>query len=564
MFHNSPSQVIPVYETIEGGVILPSTCTLPNNIPHESGRVYLAIGGESGLVKVWEMTGGKLLYTQETSYVSKAEEEGGLAIVQLKYNASTNQLAVVSADHNVLIHNVKTFFCARQLIGFSDEILDLAFVGKKDRFLAVASNSPDIKLYDTTSMNCVILKGHTETVMSLAAHKNYLLSSSKDKSIRLWLVDAGDALRVRCVAVAKKHTASVGSVAMGHNSSICASASQDTCLKAWKIVGDGEKVELSCVATQVAHDKDINCVAISPLDNFIATASQDKTAKVWNAADLSLVATLRGHRRGIWCVRFAPEDKVLLTTSADCTMRLWSMAGECLKSFDCDESSILRGEFISRGMQILSAGSDGLIKVWNIKTSDCATTLDQHEGRIWTLAVTGSGAHFYSGGSDSQLIRWRDVTVERKAEVLKVAQEGVLQEQELMNLLRQRKMLKALKLALRLEKPLLSLRIVNEVLRSQDVGLRETVQSLSDMHKEALLKHASNWNTNSRNARAAQLVIEIVLEQVLLKDHQPKGLGRTVEELLPYTERHFNRLTEFAKDLQFVEYTLKAMQPHGK
>lgn len=329
-------QIIPVYETIEGGAILTSACTLPNNIPFQKECVYLAIGGESGLVKIWEMTKGQLLYTQAKSYVSRAEEEGGLAIVQLKCNARTNQLAVVSADHNILIHNLKTFFCSRQLIGFSDEILDLAVVGKKDRYLAVASNSPDIKLYDTTSMNCVILKGHTETVMSLAGHKNLLLSSSKDKSVRLWLIDATDSLRVRCVAVGAKHTSSVGSVAMGHtnNSSICASASQDTCLKVWKIpekiVADteDEPVALQCLATQVAHDKDINCVSIAPTDKLIATASQDKTAKIWNATDLSLVATLRGHRRGIWSVRFSPVDQVLLTTSADCTMKLWSTSGE--------------------------------------------------------------------------------------------------------------------------------------------------------------------------------------------------------------------------------------------
>lgn len=313
-----------------------NTCTLPNNIPFNKDFVYLAIAGESGLVKIWEMTQGKLLYTQEKSFVSKAEEEGGLAVIQLKYNATTNQLAVVSADHNILIHNLKTFFCSRQLIGFSDEILDLAFVGKKDRFLAVSSNSPDIKLYDTNSMNCVILKGHTETVMSLAAHKNMLLSSSKDMSIRLWLIDATDSLKVKCVAVGKKHTGSVGSVAMGHtnNSSICASASQDTCLKVWKIPekiaadGDEDPVAMQCLVTKVAHEKDINCVTIAPTDKLIATASQDKTAKIWNVTDLSLVATLRGHRRGIWCVRFSPVDQVLLTTSADCTMKLWSMTGK--------------------------------------------------------------------------------------------------------------------------------------------------------------------------------------------------------------------------------------------
>lgn len=335
-------QTIPVYETIEGGVLLPSSCTLPNGIAYTKGCVYLAIGGESGLVKIWEMTKGQLLFKQEKSFVSKTDEEGGLAIVQLKLNPTTNQLAVISADHNILIHNLKTFFCSRQLIGFSDEILDLAFVGKKDRFLAVATNSPDIKVYDTTSMNCVILKGHTETVMSLAAHKNLLLSSSKDKTIRLWLVDAADSLKVKCVAIGTKHTGSVGSVAMGHmaNSSICASVSQDTCLKVWKIPDeivaeeDSDPVALQCIKTQIAHEKDINCVTIAPTDKMLATASQDKTAKIWNSSDLSLIVTLRGHRRGIWSVRFSPVDQVVLTTSADCTMKLWSITGKDDVHFD--------------------------------------------------------------------------------------------------------------------------------------------------------------------------------------------------------------------------------------
>jgi U3 small nucleolar RNA-associated protein 13 len=54
------------------------------------------------------------------------------------------------------------------LIGFSDEILDIAYLGPKDAYLAVATNSPDIKLYQVSDMNCSLLKGHTDIVVSLA------------------------------------------------------------------------------------------------------------------------------------------------------------------------------------------------------------------------------------------------------------------------------------------------------------------------------------------------------------------------------------------------------------
>lgn len=565
-------QVLPVYETIESGVLLNDGLLLPNNIVRGAGEIYVAIGGENGIVKIWEMTKGRLIFTQENSLVTKAEEEGGLAITQLLFNSTTNQMAVITADHNILIHNLKTFFCSKQLIGFSDEILDMAFLGKKDKYLAVATNSPDIKLYDTTTMNCQVLKGHSDTVMALSAHKNMLLSSSKDKSVRLWLLEAGDTVQVKCVAIGTKHTSSVGSVAMGraNNTSICASVSQDTCLKVWQLpkqISEGrlDLVAMVCLTTTVAHEKDINCVTISPNDKLIATASQDKTAKIWDSSDLTLVGVLRGHKRGIWCVRFSPVDQVLLTTSADCTMKLWSISGDmtCLKSFDCDESSILRGEFITKGMQILSAGSDGLLKVWTIKTSECATTLDKHEGRIWAVALASNESSFYSGGSDSKLILWKDVTEKKKTETIEIRQSAILQEQELMNLLNQRKLLRALELALRLEKPHLTLKIINNIIKDREMGMKDTINKLSDPLKENLLSHISNWNTNGRNCRPAQLVLEILMEQILTKDCQPNGLRKNVEELIPYTERHFKRLTELSKDLQFIEFTLKTMQPHG-
>lgn len=56
------------------------------------------------------------------------------------------------------------------------------------------------------------------------------------------------------------------------------------------------------------------------------------------------------------------------------------------QTFEGHESAVLKMEFLSRGMQILSSGSDGLLKLWCIKTAECITTLDQHNNRVWSLA----------------------------------------------------------------------------------------------------------------------------------------------------------------------------------
>ncbi|XP_055300361.1 transducin beta-like protein 3 [Sitodiplosis mosellana] len=560
-------RVVPVYETIESAIVLPNNIKLPAAIKLADDKIYAASAGEDGAIKIWEMNTARLVYKQENSLVSKASETEGLAITQMLYNKKVSQFAVVSADHNIMIHNSSTFYCTKQFIGFSAEILDVVFVGKKDRYLAVATNSADIKIYDTLDMNCKIVKGHTDIVLSLASLRNFLLSAGKDNTIRLWEINPSD-FTVRCIGIGTKHTKAVGSVAFGKIShQTFASVSQDTCIKVWKLpkeLDPNATINLNCVATEIAHKEDVNCITISPNDKMIATTSQDKTAKLWSLSNLSLLGVLRGHRRGIWCARFSPVDQVLMTTSGDCTIKLWSLADmSCLKSFEGHDSSVMRAEFLCQGMQILSAGSDGLIKLWSIKSSECVTTLEKHDGRIWTMAVATDESNFVSGGADSLLVKWKDVTEDQKLAKQKEQQEFALEEQELANLLREKKHLKALKYALRLSKPKLSLNIITEVIKLQEDGLDETIAKLNETEKEKLLNHTLSWNTNSRNTRTAQLVLNLLLKDVLSGKFKPASRIKLVEDALPYTERHFKRMTEHLTAIKALEFTLKCMQPHA-
>lgn len=561
-------RVVPTYETIESVIILSNDTKLPINTRLDVDKIYAASAGENGTIKIWEMNTARMIYEQQNSLISKADETEGLAITQMMYNKKQSQLAVVSADHNIMIHNCSTFHCSKQFIGFSAEILDVAFMGKKDRYLAVATNSSDIKVYDTADMNCKIVKGHTDMVLSLAAFKNYLLSAGKDNTVRLWQLDPGS-FTITCIGIGTKHTRTVGAVAFGRiTHHLFTSVAQDTCIKVWRLPNDfvagAEPINLNCIATTIAHKEDVNCITFSPNDKMIATTSQDKTAKLWSTSDLSLLGVLRGHRRGIWSARFSPTDQILMTTSADCTIKLWSLATmSCLKSFEGHDSSVMRAEFLCQGMQIVSAGSDGLIKLWNVKSSECVKTMEKHEGRVWTMAIAADESHFISGGADSLLVKWKDVTEDEKTAKLLEQQEIALEEQELNNLLLEKKHLKALRYALRLSKPKLTLNIITQVIKAQEDGLGETIQRLGEEEKENLMKHAISWNTNSRNTRTAQLVLNILLKEIVGGAFKPQSRIQLVEDMLPYTERHFKRMTEHLTAIKALEFTMKCMQTHN-
>lgn len=62
-------------------------------------------------------------------------------------------------------------------------------------------------------------------------------------------------------------------------------------------------------------------------------------------------------------------------------------------------------------MQVLSAGADGLVKLWNARTSECMNTFDEHEDRIWAIAAAGrDDQHVASASADGKLVVWQDCT----------------------------------------------------------------------------------------------------------------------------------------------------------
>ena len=62
------------------------------------------------------------------------------------------------------------------------------------------------------------------------------------------------------------------------------------------------------------------------------------------------------------------------------TLSRCAVADTCLKTFDGHDASVLRVQFCSSGMQLLSTGADGLMKLWTIRTNTCANTFEVRAG----------------------------------------------------------------------------------------------------------------------------------------------------------------------------------------
>ena len=87
---------------------------------------------------------------------------------------------------------------------------------------------------------------------------------------------------------------------------------------------------------------------------------------------------------------------------------------------------MLKVHFLNHGNQLISTGSDGLIKLWSIKSNECVGTFDEHDDKLWALCVSKDEMKFVSGGADGKLIVWKDVTEELYEEELEKREEVLL------------------------------------------------------------------------------------------------------------------------------------------
>eukprot|EP00002_Diphylleia_rotans_P029508 TRINITY_DN6011_c0_g2_i4.p1 TRINITY_DN6011_c0_g2~~TRINITY_DN6011_c0_g2_i4.p1 ORF type:complete len:630 (-),score=156.63 TRINITY_DN6011_c0_g2_i4:102-1991(-) len=480
------------------------------------------------------------------------------------YNPVSNELVVVTNDQNIVFFNSSTLDKIKFFIGYNDQVIDVKFL-KEETKIIVATNSEQIRIFDTATWDCQVLEGHKDICLTVdpSECKNYAFSGSKDNTVRLW-----DLETLTCLGYGEGHLGSVSAVAFSKRSkTFCLSGSEDKTIKQWNISsacnGKGSpEFAIPVAKTIIAHEKDINSIAIAPNDKIFASGSQDKTCKIWSLPDMTLKGVLKGHKRGVWCVEFSPVDQVVATASGDQTVKIWSVKDyTCLKTFEGHLNSVLRVSFITKGMQLVSAGSDGLVKLWTIKTNECVDTFDSHTDKIWALAVHPDENVVVSGAGDSVLNVWKDVTKEVEEEKIAAAEKLILKEQEIQNFLALREFKNALALAFELEQPHRILRIFESLIEGEtEADMVDVLTSLPEKELGLCFSYMRDWNTSGKQAFVTQKVLMSIMSNIPIERIKKlPNIAEIVDAMIPYTQRHMNRITTLAQRSFLLDFTLQSM-----
>jgi U3 small nucleolar RNA-associated protein 13 len=480
--------------------------------------------------------------------------------------------------------------------------------------------------------------------------RQWLVTSSKDKTCRIWSTAYGE-----CVGIGEGHTDAIGSICISHNPATYSSrkvfmisGASDKILKRWSLPvhsfpssipssssssSSSSLVrhilpiqKLVCSHSIRAHDKDINCITVSPNDSIIASASQDKSIRLWSSDELTPLATLHGHKRGVWKVLFSFYDKILFSCSGDRTVKLWSIVDyTILRTFEGNTASVLNCKLINFGQQFITTSADGLLRLYNVRNSECENVFDVHEDRVWALeyftssssaSASASGEeqgqqegerkekvkakeqdhYVLSGGSDSKLILWKDMTKEEEEQEIAKNEELLLFEQQLYNDIRNKNYSKALSLALSLKHSQKVLQILQAIL--DDTGNHYDNEAENEEEEESriqnqihlpkkyqqlfnntfskkldsylplltvtqltqLILFLKDWNNNSRYCYLSQIVINTLIRLFPMKQLlEIKEFKDTLIGLQVYTERHYQRINRLLQSSYYINYLISSI-----
>jgi WD40 repeat protein len=352
---------------------------------------YLATGDDTGVIRIWRVTDGKMLLT----YTAHAAW-----IWSIAYSPDGTILASASTDRTVKLWSAQAGESLKVLQGHEHWVYAVAF-SPDGTTLASGSSDHTIRLWSPRTGQCLrMLEGHDGAVYSVTFNiAGILATGSQDKTIKLWNVASGE-----CLKTFEGHTDTIYSVVFSPDGQMLASGSQDKTARLWSVASG------QCLSI-FEHPNWLSSVAFSPDGQMLATACKDHMVRLWDLATERCVKVLKGHTNWVFSVAYAPASEnpkrqILVSSSPDETIRFWETdTGRSLKTLQGHTNWIFSLAIAPDG-RIISGYKDYTVKIWDSVTRQCIKVLRRHTAWIWSVACSPNGRILASGSNDHEITLW--------------------------------------------------------------------------------------------------------------------------------------------------------------
>jgi WD40 repeat protein len=225
------------------------------------------------------------------------------------------------------------------------EVIELPEIKLDNRlFFTIKKNLPIA--YDMSRLTTAFIK--------MLDVKSQIISTSYDKTLKLWDVETGECLRTYT-----GHTCGVMSITLkSDNTKIVSICSNN--IKIWDL--ESEKY----IQTYTGHTETVKAVAWSYNNRQLVSTSHDKTLKLWDVESGMCIRTYTGHTHYVMAVAWTSDNSQIVSASADKTLKLWDVAtGFCIRTYTDHQDWVNSVAISPDDLQIISSSHDKTFKIWD-------------------------------------------------------------------------------------------------------------------------------------------------------------------------------------------------------
>lgn len=142
-----------------------------------------------------------------------------------------------------------------------------------------------------------------------------------------------------------------------------------------------------------------------------AAAERAATAGERARAEGNLV----GHGGPVKAIVLGAGGREALTGSFDYSMIHWDLSGKdprIIRRYEEHDAAVNAVQFLSGGDKALSAGDDGILRLWNLRTGELVHAFTGHEAKIVALAISDDGKLAVTASWDRTARLWNLETLD--------------------------------------------------------------------------------------------------------------------------------------------------------
>jgi ribosomal RNA-processing protein 9 len=246
-------------------------------------------------------------------------------------------------------------------------------------------------------------RGHPITrLVASSSDPKMVFSADKSGNIIKWTWD-GDSSEWRKQHVFKADHA-VHSLALSPDNNVLLGGLGDGTILAWNAQTNKRLGKLG----PNEHRQAVTSLAFQPGSLTAFSASSDRTVKIWAVDQLAYIDTVYGHQDQVLSVASPGPDRCVTVGCRDRTMRLWKIAEESQLVFRMSESQGGSLEEVAVSGRWFITGSDtGVLAVWSSGKKKPVFSVSAHSSPITCLLCPEATDLLISAGSDGLVKLWR-------------------------------------------------------------------------------------------------------------------------------------------------------------